>query len=280
MRRAVLFLFLAVFAVAVVPVAGSAADQISEARIIAHIKALSVDIGPRPAGSAHSIRAADYIAKEFASYGYHVRFQTFSFTESYTRGAVNVTSKNVIAARPGKDPQRILVIGAHYDSVSESPGADDNASGTAVMLEVAAVLAKRVPEITIEFAAFGAEEDGLAGSYEYVKLAKGKTIVGMINIDMVGVGKSFLVANVKDTNYLVELALDLAKKMGIAVIREHWGQGDHVPFEEAGIPAVFFNRPENDDIHSPRDTIDKIVPAYVVEVARLALAAALRHYTP
>lgn len=278
MRRAVLVLLLAVFAVAVIPVAGSTADRISEARILEHIQKFSVEIGPRPAGSLNAERAAEYIAKELSSYGYAVRFQTFSFTDSYARGKIAISDKNVIGSKPGRDPTRILVIGAHYDSVSESPGADDNASGTAVMLEVARVLSGRVPKITLELVAFGAEEDGLVGSYEYVKLLKGKTIVGMINIDMVGVGKSFWVANMKGMNYLVELALELAKKLNITVVRERSEFSDHVPFEEAGIPAVFFNRPENDDIHTPNDTIEKIVPKYVVEVARLTLAVIEHRY--
>ena len=105
---------------------------------MAHVRELSVRIGPRPDGSPAEARAAAYIQKIFADAGYRVRFEPFALPGGGE-------SANVIAFLPDPafDPQRDrhLLVGAHYDTVLGSPGANDNASGTAVLLEVARALA-------------------------------------------------------------------------------------------------------------------------------------------
>jgi Zn-dependent M28 family amino/carboxypeptidase len=94
----------------------------------------------------------------------------------------------------------------------------------------------------------------------------------MINLDMIGVGRTLGIYSATYPDPMADRALELAKALGIAGTRGLDNQSDHVSFAEAGIPAVFFNRPENDDIHTEKDTIEKIVPAYVAEVVRLTLA--------
>ncbi|MBI1975328.1 MAG: Zn-dependent exopeptidase M28, partial [Parcubacteria group bacterium] len=212
------------------------------------------------------------------SYGYQVRFQPFTFNASPNRKVLATTDRNVIASKTGRDTTKVLVVGAHYDSVENSPGADDNASGTAVLLEVARILASRTPDIAVELVAFGAEEDGLIGSLAYVLHNKGRRIVGMVNIDMAGVGEFIWIANDQGPNYLTALALDAAKKLGIAATQERSASSDHVSFETMGIPVVFFNRPENDNIHSPKDAFDKVVPRFVRDMAQIALAVVEWHY--
>jgi Zn-dependent M28 family amino/carboxypeptidase len=98
-------------------------------------------------------------------------------------------SKNLIARLEGtSQPDRVFVVGAHYDTVSNTFGADDNASGVAGMLELARILAGMRLSHTIEFVAFSLEELGLWGSYHYVDmaLAEHKDIVGMVNFEMIG----------------------------------------------------------------------------------------------
>jgi hypothetical protein len=98
--------------------------------------------------------------------------------------------KNVIGELTGtKTPEKIYIIGAHYDHVKgDMPGADDNASGTAGVLEAARILSQYRFESTIRFIGFNAEEDGLLGSRDYVKnhvIPNGENIVGMINLDAI-----------------------------------------------------------------------------------------------
>ena len=122
-------------------------------RLKHHVLSLSDYIGERNIFAKYDNldKAAEYIIKTFRDYGYPVQIQDYI--------AYNKISKNIIATKPGKDNQKdILVIGAHYDSVLGSPGADDNASGMAVLLEMAKSLKESQTKQTIKFIAFVNEE--------------------------------------------------------------------------------------------------------------------------
>lgn len=128
--------------------------------------------------------AADWIKTEFESFGMDsVYYQHFS----------DFFKDNVVAVLPGKTyPEQIIVIGGHYDSTSNdaytAPGADDNASGTACVLQCARILSGYEFDRTIVFVAFGAEEQGLAGSEYFAARAalEGDNIMAMVNVDMLG----------------------------------------------------------------------------------------------
>ena len=148
-------------------------DQVSESRLSGHIAALEY---PR-ASAADLERAANYITWQLESFGYTVERQPVQYSD------------NLIARLEGTvEPERILVVGAHFDTIANTPGADDNASGVAGMLEVARILAGRNLPYTIEFVAFTLEELYLVGSFHYVDLAQaeGKDIFAMINFEMIG----------------------------------------------------------------------------------------------
>ena len=187
---------------------------------------------------------------------------------------------NISAQKSVKNPQT-LVIGAHFDSVS-CPGANDNASGTATILEVARLLSQ--PEIknklqyNIEFVAFGAEEIGLIGSDEYVaqlvESGKAENVAGMINLDMVGVGDQVVTYNLnKDADHkMTDLAEANINELGYKY-GGHYNSGssDHAPFEASGIPAVFIQFDEDPYYHTDEDTLDKIDPQNIKETATLVL---------
>jgi len=178
-------------------------------------------------------------------------------------------------AGAGADAGKILIVGAHRDTVAEAPGANDNTSGVAAVLETAEVL-KDVPiGVTVRFVFFGAEEDGLYGSAEYVKHLERGRIIGMINLDMEGVGDRFIVAGRGDDT-LVRTASRLAGDLGIRVeVRGAEGGSDHVNFEKAGVPVVFLFRPDDPYYDTPRDTVDRVSPALLEASTRLAVATAL-----
>jgi hypothetical protein len=127
-------------------------------------------------------KAIEYIAAKLREFGYEPELQWFE-------PAPGVRSANVVATLRGTaDPEVQYVVGSHFDSVQEGPGSDDNTSGTAALLEVARVLARRPQAATIRFVWFTSEESGLRGSREYVRLAleAGDRVVGALNNDMVG----------------------------------------------------------------------------------------------
>ncbi len=151
------------------------------------VNVLARDIGPRSWQQRDRLdRAAGFIAGEFQAAGYGPRDQEFLF-----RGEL---FRNVIAELPGTGPSaQSLVIGAHYDTVETTPGADDNASGVACLLELARMLSGMRLKGTVRFAAFVLEEppayrtEGM-GSYHYAESLKesGIPIHGMICLEMVG----------------------------------------------------------------------------------------------
>ena len=191
------------------------------------------------------------------------------------------TTWNIVGTKPaargaaGPDAGKILLIGAHRDTVAGAPGANDNTSGVASVLEIAEVL-KTVPlGITVRFVFFGAEEDGLYGSADYVAHLDTHPIVGMINLDMEGVGSRLILAGRGD-DVLVRTASRLAGQLGIpAEVRSAEGGSDHVNFERAGVPVVFLFRPDDPYYDTPRDTVDRVSPALLEASTRLALATAL-----
>jgi aminopeptidase Y len=101
----------------------------------------------------------------------------------------NVTVNNVLAETPGGDPNNVIMVGAHLDSVQEGPGINDNGSGSAAILETALQMAKVSPRNKVRFAWWGAEEAGLVGSTDYVgslPQAELDKIALYLNFDMVG----------------------------------------------------------------------------------------------
>ncbi len=139
---------------------------ITPASARSHVEKL-VEIGPRPSHLPEPTNAAaEYIIRQLIDYGYvpeEERFEARSRWEGFV--GEKREHRNIVAQVVGsKQPGRILEIGAHYDTHPHSPGADDNTSGVAGLLEIARVLAKRPLDRTVRFCFFAMEEDGLFGS--------------------------------------------------------------------------------------------------------------------
>jgi aminopeptidase YwaD len=182
-------------------------------------------------------------------------------------------SRNVIARAPGA--QCATITGGHYDSVPQAPGASDNASGTATVLEIAAVLAGREEIGSNCFVLFGAEELGLLGSRHFVSTldqASKSRIKAMLNFDMVGVGDEtwWLIG----TSSLQVRMNDLADELDIETTNSNL-QGtssDHASFLQAGIPALMFHRWQDPLLHTPQDVSGRVKPEYLEEAARMGVA--------
>jgi hypothetical protein len=147
-------------------------------------------MGSKFIGQPGNLEATEYLAETLRSWGYEVEYEWFE-----PRG---FPAANVIARLPGTaNPELVYTISSHFDSVLPAPGADDNSSGTTALLEAARVLADHPRRATIEFAFLTAEEAGLLGAREYVRLAveRGKRIVGVLNNDMIGWTRSHRLDN-------------------------------------------------------------------------------------
>ncbi len=143
----------------------------------------------RMAGSAAEYASAGMIEDAFEDAGYSADMQLFT----YTSGGKTGYSQNVVASLPGTgaEPRPLVIVGAHYDSVTAGNGADDNASGTGCILEIAEDIASYERDYDVVFVAFGAEEVGLKGSAYYVSqmsAADKARTVAMVNFDSLAAG--------------------------------------------------------------------------------------------
>jgi hypothetical protein len=153
-------------------------------RLAAHVRSLEGERHPRSAPAALRA-AADYVARQFGALGLHAERRPFTFAGE--------THHNVVAVRAGHDPARPRVlIGAHYDSVPGTPGADDNASGVAGLLEAARLLRDAPLAATVELVAFNLEElqryTYRVGSRRYAAAARreGVRYAGVLVLEMLG----------------------------------------------------------------------------------------------
>ena len=239
--------------------------------------------------------AAEYIAEIFRSYGLEVEFNYFEHIRwSLEKGKQGeYVMRNVVATLPGGGPNRnrAYLMTAHYDSIASktkdweenwrvlsAPGASDNASGIAEMLETARILTQSDIDFdfTIKFIAFSGEELGLFGSKHYAQRAEesGEKIAGVLNFDMVGhdddnvldihvVGDAhseWLVNAFQTASQIYNIDIDFRK-----VIDPKFVYSDHAPFWEKGYSAIMVSEESSMDspdwpqfIHSDQDTLDKI----------------------
>lgn len=206
---------------------------------------------------------------------------------------------NVIGILPGSDPQlkgQNIIIGAHYDHIGLGyfgtrdastegqihNGADDNASGTAVIMNVAERLGKapHKPARTVVFVAFTAEELGIRGSRYYVEhpaFPLGTTIA-MINLDMVGRMKNnqITVTGMDTAKEFSGWVTEAGQKSGVEIqpSPRRGGSSDHASFHEKGIPALHFYTGIHEDYHRPTDDWEKLNVEGMAKVSDLVLNVA------
>ena len=158
-------------------------SQASAARVYNYEKAL-FDFDSKHITRPGNKLASEYLFNTYTSFGYAPEYQWFA-----GRGALGGQTANVVATLKGTvNPELVYVVSSHYDSVAVGPGADDDTSGTAALLETARIMAGHPMPATIVFASFTGEEAGLLGSREFVRRAvEGKVqVVGALNNDMIG----------------------------------------------------------------------------------------------
>ena len=165
------------------------------------IRHLSETIGIREAGSAAFRKAADYAVAALAGYGYTVLRQNVPLPAGMSQGVAVPAgeTQNLIAKPRGYDPKKPhLLVGAHLDTVAVTPGANDNGSGSAIVLELARLASITPTAMPVVFVLFGGEERRLKGPagavfgsrlyLEKLSGAEGRALKGMLSIDMVGAG--------------------------------------------------------------------------------------------
>lgn len=246
------------------------------------------------AGNGRSI--ASKIKKRFISMGYEdTRLDSFRLV--YTSGGVSFDGwqYNVIATLEGREyPDSVCILGAHYDDISEpasrfqvAPGANDNASGVAAMMETARVMKKKhfAPDKTIRFIAFGAEETGLHGSADYARKVsrEGEKINLMLNNDMIAYESWNDPANWRvniidydnshSVRYEAERICNIFTELDFINDNTYSHYSDSYPFVAAGYKALFFTSWKFDNnYHTVNDLADACNFDYCREVTKISCA--------
>jgi len=239
---------------------------------------------PQSFGSAHARR---YIESRFEAYGLKPWGTSKTLAQPFTIGT------NIVGVLGGSDPalagKPILVV-AHYDHVGYvngvlRPGATDNASGVAALLEIAEAMSQNrfKPRRPVVFACTDCEEQGLVGAVAFTCRDdfKPENIVAVVNIDMLGrqmfdvLDKSIIVVGTEGRPGLRKLVKCSAVKAGLEplLITSYLGGpvGDHIVFEPYHLPCVFFSCGYFSDYHGPRDTADRIDAHLLAAQAGVAL---------
>lgn len=290
-------------------------NRVETERLLMHIETMQ-NFSTRHVNSAYNLpnagigAARNYVWQQFAEIRAQYPQSGFSaFEDNFTLefGGVRSTATNVIGFLPGREVGAgVIVVGAHYDSITTdvedgsayAPGANDNASGVAAMLEIARVLAARPqqPRSSIIFAAFSAEEIGRLGSQAFIEnyvQPNNIDLIAMINVDIIGsmdgddgaindsqirvfsagpndsgsrqLARAINLITFTHMPTMETLVQDAADRDG--------RYGDHMSFSDVGYPAVRFIEvlEEINRHHTARDTLDDIDPVYLTRSTQTVL---------
>ena len=193
---------------------------------------------------------------------------------SITLTTKDLPSQNVIAEKKGPG-ESVVVLGGHYDSVPGIAGANDNASGAAVLVTLARMLADVDLPFTIRIVSFGSEELGLLGSRFYVESLSENELENtkaMLNFDALGAGSGVSVFGDGDITALVsdigdQVNVDVAVTLGL-----RGGSSDFASFREAGVPYLMFFGDDVSRIHTERDTLEFVQAEMLGGAAAVAAA--------
>ena len=257
------------------------------ARAMRDIRTLAKDIGPREATSAAFYRAAALVQRRFQELGYATSRQPVRAPAGLSWGVpVDAgRSVNVVADPAGFDPDAPhLVVGAHLDAVPQAPGAEDNASGVAAVLELARLATRAETRLPVRFVAFGAEEprgEGEAwhhfGSKRYVDLldrSGREALRGMVSLDRVGVSAPAVPVCTGGTGSTAAQRSVLRAARGVGVSAEACVNtgSDHYSFELKGMSAARVGGVSYGAYHSEADLPKVVNPDQLDRVGRIVWA--------
>lgn len=242
-------------------------------------------IGTRHYTTPGNVMAAEYLYSRFAELGAAPRYEDFITGDG-------LLALNVVAELPGDDPSQVFLVLGHFDSINdlgqgqgEAPGADDNASGIAAMLEIARLLADHRLAHPVRFFATNVEEVGLQGVQAFAERARqdGTAIVGAYNIDAVGSyqhGTQLVLNGDADSAYLQDLLIELNDSYGLGqslLVRQNPViVADDNYLRSAGFPTILVARELygwSRIVHTPGDTLDTVDLENVRSCTQLVLLA-------
>jgi aminopeptidase YwaD len=253
-------------------------QEITEPLYMSYLEEI-VAFGTRYTGTTSCYNTGTYLSNELENMGLSVRYQ------EWTNGGYQ--DRNIEATLPGtnQSSDELYIIFGHYDTVSNCPGADDDASGVATVLVAASLLSQYTFEHTIRFVAFSGEEQWMLGSHEYVEEAiqNGDNIVAVLNVDMIGFAltpddaSKIKIYDNGAPGWVTYFTMDIGEVyydyIHLTAIPSGYADSDQTYFWENGFDGIFYHEYNfNDYYHTSQDTIAHLNIDYALNCSRLSIA--------
>jgi len=276
-------------------------NRLSTERLMADVHWLTdAEREGRLAGTAGNLAARDYIVQRFQELGLQPG-GTEGYLQPFSTPSTEQTA-NIIGIIPGTEfkkakPLKTIVLTAHYDHLGVRDGqiyhgADDNASGTAAILEIARFLMQHPNKHPIAIMALDHEERGLMGSRALFSTGflDPKTLAFNLNLDMISrdTNQTLFAVGTYHSPWLEPLIRSVQKESGVKLVMAHdkprskagytpdWTfSSDHGPFHQQGIPFIYFGVADHPDYHQPTDTADRVDVEFYRAAAETSLSLLL-----
>ncbi len=261
--------------------------EIDKVQVKNNLETLSSDeFDGRLVGTDGNIKAQNFLINKFKEYGLKP-YDSNTYLQEFKWNKLTVN--NVIGIIEGSDPNlknEAIIVGAHFDHIGKSyfcwkvpgtndkicNGADDNASGSVAMLELARLFSKYPTKRTIIFVGFNAEEMGLVGSSDLAnkikELIPNYNVKYMINMDMIGrngdkpLTAAFDSKDSSSINFLKQILQDSNSNNNFDIVQgkyfKYFPYSDHYPFYQQGFPVIIFSSLFHNDYHKVTDEANKI----------------------
>jgi hypothetical protein len=273
---------------------GLSSKTLNASQLLEDVRVLSGDaMEGRGMATQGGAMARTFVISRFSDLGLKTFGDSYEKPFEANKDGAKVKAANVVGYVEGsKHPERFVVVTAHYDHLGVRDhqiynGADDNASGVAVLLQLAAHFARERPQNSIIFAALDGEEEGLLGARALVKWFKDeqRDVALDVNMDMVSHSErgELYASGAYHTPSLAPALKQLAARAPVHLLLGHdrpehkhddWtNQSDHYAFHKAGIPFVYFGVEDHEDYHKPTDDFDTITQPFFVHAAETILDA-------
>jgi len=244
--------------------------------------------GPHPTGSDSIVDVEEYLFNELSSMNVSVKKDSW-VNKKYS-------GNNIVATQTGKQDSGIIIVCAHYDTVTISPGSDDDGSGVASVLMMAKIMSEYSFNATIKFILFSGEELGLLGSLSYAEKAKenDENIIGVLALDKIGYAKKFkdgkIIRHHADSNseWMIDIGEDISKKyfneIGLELTKYPFDpSSDHRAFVENGFcGSNLVENALNPNYHTSEDLLEHMNISYLSKVCKLSVGiiSTIAHINP
>lgn len=262
-------------------------EQVNTTTLETYIQTIQ-DFGPHPTGSDAIDYVGEYLYNELSTMNVTVTYDSWEYEEK--------SGNNIIATHPGKQPDGIVIVCAHYDTLAISPGADDDGSGVASVLMMAKIMSEHTFNATVKFMLFSGEEQGLLGSLSYAQKAREQeeNIIGVLALDKIGYANNAEDGRIirhhadRSSDWMIEISEDISHRynehIDLEVARYPFDpSSDHKAFVDYGYDGSnLVEQTLNPYYHTSEDFLEHMNLTYLTNVCKLALGiiATIAHINP